>query len=233
MLNSTKDLRLYMPLAYMWSLTPLTSHITKSYPSVEDAIYEVTCCSRPPQLQQQASNNSSSSNPSESGAIATTSTRKIQDYDLLSAIGIEVFFRYTYKSEDETKGALPEFNATDIAKKLMNHSLFSVLSVNECLVVTIDEMELVCRISRVCVVRNSDDAILADSSSSAAVCLDEPYRGRVNVNSEFYVEAANPDVIKIVGERKLPAGELPEDAIHVTTNDDEWFPVRRILLAPC
>jgi len=192
----------------------------------EDSIYEVTCCSRPPQLQQQLLNQ----HDVESGATTTTPC-KIQDYDHLSAIGIEVFFRYTYKSEDESKPSLPEFNATDIAKKLMNHSLFSVLSVNECLVVTIDDMELVCRISRVCVVRNSDDAILADSS--AAVCLDEPYRGRVSVNSEFYVEAANPDVIRIIGERKLPAGELPEDAIHVTTNDDEWFPVRRILLAPC
>jgi len=185
----------------------------------EDTTYTVTCCSRP-----------SCSPLHEKNQILSI------NYDKLSALGIEVFLRYT-----DAQDACQEFNANDIAKMIMNNSLFSVLSVNECLIITIGDTELVCRVSRVSVVRDEDDAILGggDSSgsagggvSSAEASLDEPYRGRVTVNTEFYVQPSNPDSIKVNGERSLPE-TLPEDVIHVTTSDEEWFPVRRILLAPC
>ncbi len=167
----------------------------------EDSIYEVTCCSRPIDGHQ--------------------SNERNNDYDLLSAVGIEVFFRYTNESsteehedgdDDNSEKVVSKFNANDIAKSLMNQSLFSVLNVNECLIVSIQDIQLVCRVSKVCVVRNSDDVALANSSS-ADVSLQEPYRGRVNINTEFYVEASNPDALHIVGGKTLPEGDLPEDAI--------------------
>ncbi len=182
----------------------------------EDAIYNITCCSRP--------------------VIKTTSTSPRGNYDKLSAVQIEVFLRYSGKEEKHF-----EFEATRITKSLMNGTLFSILTVNECLTIIVDDTELVCRVSRVSVVSDKDDAILGDGGvggdddviSSTEASLDEPYRGRVLVNTEFYVEASNPDTVFIHGSRHLPEGQLPEDVIHITTSDDEWFPVRRILLASC
>lgn len=69
--------------------------------------------------------------------------------------------------------------------------------------------------------------------SAAEASLDEPFRGRVTINTDFYVQTSNHDAIQIHGGRVLPEGSLPDDVIHVTTSDDEWFPVRRMLLAPC
>lgn len=125
----------------------------------------------------------------------------------------------------------------------MNHTLFSVLTVNECFILDIQNVDLVCRVSRVEVTQNTKDPILVmendtdgdeDSTKIAAdVALDEPYRGRVTVTTDFFIQSSNPDALIIAGERILPEGDLPEDVIHVTTNDGEWFPVRKMLLAPC
>ena len=190
----------------------------------EDTVYTVTCCSRMCVGQ-------STSEERKNAQIS---------YDELSAVQIEIFQRYTSTDSEED---LQEFHAKDIARTLMNETLFTVLTVNECLIIHIDSTELVCRVSRVCVVRDSDDAIRGglneyddddtDVISSREASLDEPFRGRVNVNTEFYIEPSNPDAIQIDGERSLPKGALPEDVIHITTSDDEWFPVRRILLASC
>ncbi len=189
----------------------------------EDAVYTVTCCSRPQQEE-------GSSNPEST----------ISNYDKLSAVQIEVFLRYSIAEHGNNTGATSrEFQANHIAKMIMNHTLFSILTVNECLTLRVYGMDLVCRVSRVCVVSDKDDAILGNSGgngdciSSAEASLDDPYRGRVTVSTEFYVEASNPDAVKIHNPRHLPEGKLPEDVIHITTSDDEWFPVRRILLASC
>lgn len=188
----------------------------------EDATYNITCCSRP-----------------EIKPTRTSTSPSCVNYDKLSAVQIEVFLRYPGKNTDEYQ----EFQANTIARMLMNHTIFSILTVNECLTLTIDGTGLVCRVSRVCVVSDKDDAILGGAGgegnandgdiSSAEASLDEPYRGRMTINTEFYVEASNPDTVQILGARHLPEGTLPEDVIHITTSDDEWFPVRRILLASC
>ncbi len=163
----------------------------------------------------------------------------------MSAIGIEVFLRFEnnkkYKSdngndnENHSKAvSIEEFDANDIAKKLMNHCLYSVLTVNECLVVTVDDKELVCRISRVQVA--FDDGPTSDSCNevtAAEAILEEPFRGRIMINTAFFIQTSNLDAIKINGGKVLPEGRLPDDVIHITTSDDEWFPVRRLLLAPC
>ena len=198
----------------------------------EDTSYPVTCCSRP----------QPTSTTTEVGG-----TRK-GNYDKLSAVQIEVFLRYSSDEHKYTEGkGCQKFQAHDIAKILMNNSLFSVLTVNECLIVTINGTDLVCRVSRVDVIKDKDDAILGlvedddnnngdndkNGITSAEASLDEPYRGRVTVNTEFYVEPSNPDAVHIQGSRSMPEGTLPEDVIHVTTSDNEWFPVRRVILASC
>lgn len=198
----------------------------------EDSIYSITCCSRIIQ--------------------ATEETKQYQNYDNLSAVGFEVFLRYSRtehdndndeienESESSMTGQLEEFNAKEINKQLIIHCLYSVLTVNECLVISINDKELVCRVSKVCIDRKSiseeegeDDSDDTKKISAAEASLDDPYRGRVLFNTDFYIETSNPDAILIHGGRVLPESSLPQDVIHVTTSDDEWFPVRRILLAPC
>ena len=133
-----------------------------------------------------------------------------------------------------------EFQATDVAKLLINHCLHSVLTVNECLVIVCENKELVCRVSKLCIDKKrmmegieEEENDVDQMISAAEASLDDPYRGRVTINTEFYVETSNPDAVTVHGGKTLPEGSLPEDVIHVTTSDDEWFPVRRILLAPC
>ena len=193
----------------------------------EDTAYSITCCSRPPPTPIAATPNSSIS---------------CHNYDNLSAVQIEVFLRYNLEDQQQQT-----FASKEISSKLMNDTLFNVLTVNECLIVSIQGQDLVCRVSRVCTIQNSQDPILGSSNSSsvpeeeeeesnissAEASLDEPFRGRVNVQTEFFIEASNPDTVHITDGKKIPEGTLPADVIHVTTSDDEWFPVRRILLAPC
>lgn len=194
----------------------------------EDTAYSITCCSRPPP-------------PPIDIAATLNNSISYHNYDNLSAVQIEVFLRYNLEDQQQQT-----FASKEISSKLMNHTLFHVLTVNECLIVSIQGQDLVCRVSRVCTIQNSQDPILGSSNSSipvpdeeesiissAEASLDEPFRGRVNVQTEFFIEASNPDTVHIADGKKIPEGTLPADVIHVTTSDDEWFPVRRILLAPC
>lgn len=223
----------------------------------EDTVYTIKCCSR---IMVE--------HPISSPAISIpTKYDQIQckNYDNLSAIGFEVFLRYDKndrnaigdsdsesKSESESERDCQtkndsksstikeEFQAKDLAKLLINHCLHSVLTVNECLVITCQNKELVCRVSKVCIDKKrmmegieEDENNVDQVISAADASLDDPYRGRVTISTDFYVETSNPDVVRIHGGETLPEGSLPEDVIHITTSDDEWFPVRRILLAPC
>jgi len=185
----------------------------------EDTVYSITCCSRPPPV--------------------VLSSSKTHDYDVLSAVQIQVFLRYNQDTDQRQS-----FPSKEISQKLMDHTLFNILTNNECLVLTIQGKDLVCSVSRVCTIKDNQDPILGSSVtstpaastteiSSAEACLAEPFRGRVSIQTAFYIEASNPDAVHILGSKTLPEGSLPEDVIHITTSDDEWFPVRRILLAPC
>mmetsp|Transcript_11391 Transcript_11391/g.25520 ORF Transcript_11391/g.25520 Transcript_11391/m.25520 type:complete len:542 (+) Transcript_11391:215-1840(+) len=175
-----------------------------------DSKMQVTCCSR----------------PNDGG----------DDYPSLSAIGIEVHVR---KTQDESPAATenedmefdrPTFCAKDICRELMNHTANSVLSVNETVLIKSEGTELVCRVAEV---RVATEDTAAASVSMSAVTMDEPYRGRVSIHTDFYVSASDINAITIEGCRRLPDGQQPEDVVHVTTNDGEWFPVRRGMLAPC
>jgi hypothetical protein len=210
-----------------------------------DTIYTICCCTR----FYINENLTLSMKSKESQLLLLTN-----NYDNLSAIGIEVFLRYCNSSTTitTTNNSKDEFEANDIAKILINHCLHSVLTVNECLVIEIDGKELVCRVSKLCIdnrksiIEENTTTISTSSTchsdmmdsndkqlSAAEASLDEPFRGRVTINTDFYVQTSNHDAIEIHGGRVLPEGSLPDDVIHVTTSDDEWFPVRRILLAPC
>ncbi len=209
-----------------------------------DTIYTISCCTRRVNVN----------------IINESQLLQYANYDNLSTIGIEVFLRYcnnnnnnnnntTTKSTTTTTNNIvkDEFHANDIAKILINHCLHSVLTINECLVIEINGKELVCRVSKICIDNknsiNDDEEENTTSSSSSEndkqllsaseASLDEPFRGRITINTDFYVQTSNHDAIQIHDGRVLPEGSLPDDVIHVTTSDDEWFPVRRMLLAPC
>ena len=184
----------------------------------EDTIYTIKCCSR---IYQ------------DSNQLST------KNYDNLSVVGIEAFLRYNSNSGHDCNTNLikEEFQAKEIEKLLINNALHSVLTVNECAVITVHGKDLVCRVSRVCIDRKSiseeGEETYSQSISAADATLEEPFRGRVTINTEFYVQTSNTDALLIHGGRTLREGSFPEDVIHITTSDDEWFPVRRIILAPC
>eukprot|EP00978_Attheya_sp_CCMP212_P013413 scaffold33712_cov57-Attheya_sp.AAC.4 len=132
------------------------------------------------------------------------------DYDELAAVEVEVLLRNTRSDkfnmevQEDSKHIYPETPS------------FSATSI-------------------IRIVSNAKEA-LGGGLTSAEASMDEPYRGKVAVNTEFYVTSGASEALShvtIEGERKLPTGQLPEDVIHVTTSDLEWFPVRRVLLAPC
>jgi len=241
----------------------------------EDSIYTIACCSRPSTIAKVTTSSASSSNHPK-------------DYDVLSIVGIEIFPRYsihdtnTSINMEQLQGRKEEgneihdrksrltFHASEISKELMNQTYSSILTVNECMVIQISNIELVCRVAKVCIQKFSNDAILIPDSCSdsgdnncfdddnyndkrlsnddsdmpryqntitlaaEADALYEPYRGRVIINTEFYISSSsNSSSFDIVGSKIIPAGKLPNDVIHITTSDHEWFPVRSVLLAPC
>jgi len=172
-----------------------------------DAVMEVTCCS---------------------GA----------EYPSLSAIGIEVYLRKTQHEQNE-EGAeadgdrIPTINAKDVCRKLMNDTGNSVLSVNENILIGLDDLELVCRVAEVRVAKDESTSASAIDSMSD-ITMDEPYRGRVTMQSDFFVSASSgTNALTVKGARTIPKGKLPEDIVHITTSDGEWFPVRKAMLAPC
>ena len=198
----------------------------------------VTCCSRPPPTYE------------KKGQPAATG-----DYESLTAVGVECHplkLRRASMLEGLAEGpdgdgragaAPPSFDAGDVSRALMNRTVLpgSVLTVNESVVVTMaDGTELVCRVDAVQVDVISEEpvemakAAALSSSSVRDVTMDEPYRGRVGLNTEFYVRSTDLSTLSIRRARSLPLRLFPDDVVHVTTGDDmEWFPVRRVLLAPC
>ena len=173
-----------------------------------DAVYDVTCCSRIEKVENK--------------------TSTLHYYENLSAAEFEIFLRYT-TSEDNDNGAI-SFSAAEISEKLLQHIKSSIVTTNECFIILLDGSELVCRVSRVKIETDPEDE--ANLTSGQAL-LDEPIRGRICDNTKFFIAASNPDTVRIDGGQRLPEDALPSDVIHVTTNDKEWFPVRRTLLAPC
>ncbi len=174
-----------------------------------DSIMGVTCCSRP-------------------------SCDSPEDYPSLSAVGIEVYLRRSqYRQSQENvpteEEDVPIIKARDVCRRLMNHTENSVLSVNENILISLDHLELACRVSEVRVAKDESST----ASAMADVTMDEPYRGRVTMQSEFFVSASDANSITIDGAKKIPKGKLPDDVVHVTTSDREWFPVRKAMLAPC
>jgi cytochrome b involved in lipid metabolism len=112
----------------------------------------------------------------------------------------------------------------------MNHTSHSILSVNETVLIKSGGTELVCRVTEV---RAAADDPAGPSVSMSDVTMDEPYRGRISIHTDFYISASDVNAITIEGSKRLPDGQLPEDVVHVTTRDGEWFPVRKAMLAPC
>jgi cytochrome b involved in lipid metabolism len=160
-----------------------------------DTVYNVICCSRLP-----------------------TDDGICNDYSPLSIVGIEVFLRFTGSNGKKTV-----LHANDVAKALSNHTIFSVLTVNECLVVTLRGTEVVCRVHKVCLESSPDNDLI----------LDDPYCGKVTVNTRFFIETSNKDAIILKGSKSITEEDLSSNLVHVTTSDGEWFPVRREILAPC
>ena len=175
-----------------------------------DSIMEVTCCSA-------------------SG----------DDFAPLSAIGIEVYLRKTQheqKQEDtatEEEEDVPTIKARDVCRRLMNDTENSILSVNESILIELDGHDLVCRVAEVRVAKDESLSTSVATASMSDVTMDDPYRGRVTMQSEFFVSASDANALKVEGAKTIPKGKLPEDVVHITTSDGEWFPVRKAMLAPC
>ena len=219
-------------LQYEYDIIYLSQVHCHNHKICEDTIYTIKCCSR-----MEVNSNSLPTVSSESSLLSHHQLL-FKNYDHISAIGIEVFLRYSGQ-KDSNHVSKVEFQAKDIIQLLMIHCLNSVLTVNECLVIELNGKELVCRVSKVSIdTRNIIEASADEHEdtkklSAAEASLDDPFRGRVTVNTQFYVQTSNHDSVYIHGGKLLPEGSLPDDIIHVTTIDNEWFPVRRLLLAPC
>uniref|UniRef100_A0A7S4QH31 Cytochrome b5 heme-binding domain-containing protein n=1 Tax=Ditylum brightwellii TaxID=49249 RepID=A0A7S4QH31_9STRA len=197
---------------------------------------KITCCSRITQPTTKGTSKESSASFNK------------RDYKLLSAVGVEVHPRGNGSNGNimNAKGLISDgvkeeqkqwcFNATDISRRLINQTFRSILTVNEYIVVSFPDEndnihELVCRISEVRTQEENDGT--SKSMTSAEATMDDPYRGRVDLGTELYIYPSDPKSVTVLGGRCLPKGTLPEDVVHVTTSDMEWFPVRRLLLAPC
>ena len=175
-----------------------------------DSIMEVTCCSD-------------------------------EDFSSLSAIGIEVYLRKTLQHEqkqkdmatEEEEEGVPTIKAKDVCRMLMNDTENSILSVNENILIELDGHDLVCRVAEVRVAQDETSLTSATTASMSDVTMDEPYRGRVTMQSEFFVSASDANALAVEGAKTIPKGKPPEDVVHITTSDGEWFPVRKAMLAPC
>ena len=192
--------------------------------NIEDSIYTVTCCSRP------QDKNATSGN-----------------YDILDIVGVEVFLRYSNSTREELTTVEEEekkqnqqqkpivVNATQLSKQILNQTLYSILTVNECVILSHNNVEIVGRIARVCL-EDSSKEILADTNTAASAGMEDPFRGRVGIHTEFYISASTQgpsSEVTVVTPKVLTERPLPQDVVHITTSDGEWFPIRRVLLAPC
>jgi len=165
------------------------------------------------------------------------------NYDSLSIVGVEVYlpkigfvhdkqYELINQSNQKEQNASirKKFTAKEISRQLMNRTFYGILSVNELQVISIDGIDIVCRIF---VVRTHEpEEENSSSMSSADASMEDPIRGRVVIDTEFYITPTSDD-LEITGSKVVPEGKLPDDVIHITTIDMEWFPIRRVLLAPC
>lgn len=175
--------------------------------------------------------------------VCTDSTMDVtccsgEDFPSLSAIGIEVYLRKTQHEQKQEDTAteeedVPTINAKDVCRRLMNDAETSILSVNENILIELDGHELVCRVAEVRVAKDESSSTSAATASMSDVTMDEPYRGRVTMQSEFFVSASDANALTVKGAKTIPKGNLPDDVVHITTSDGEWFPVRKAMLAPC
>mmetsp|Transcript_40451 Transcript_40451/g.47333 ORF Transcript_40451/g.47333 Transcript_40451/m.47333 type:complete len:640 (-) Transcript_40451:140-2059(-) len=211
----------------------------------EDTLMKITCCTR------------------------LTSTNidlpSSSDYDSLAFVGVEVHLKNTtpilsisrndssftgpcnekcelyseIDCNDGQSGNVITFSSKDISKALINHTYRSVLSNNELLTFFVNGHLLTCRIVGVQVA--TDPTVHpGDEELAGNAAMEEPWRGRVTINTSFCISAADHNfvpssslVLRVRDESKLEEFKLPDDIIHVTTSDDEWYPVKRQLLAPC
>lgn len=167
-----------------------------------------------------------------------------KSYDHLSFVGIEVRGKWDANGgsksddddDDDSMLAKPvSIQSADIARCLYSHTFNSVLTVNEMVVCDVNGTSLVCRVSGVIIDHAAAAERVQSEISASNAAMEDPFRGRVGTNTHFYASVSDGANSAIVVEngRCLPEGKLPDDVIHVTTSDMEWFPVRRPLLAPC
>ena len=195
-------------------------------------MYTVTCCSRPKE-----------SIPSNNGG----------NYDNLQIVGVEIFLRYSQtqkesldeatnsRLDNDSTGPVKEaivVDAQKLSQQLLNQALHSILTVNECVILQDNDVEVVGRIARVCLEDSSQGIAIVDenTNTASAAGMEEPFRGRVGIHTEFYISASSKgpqSELTVLNPRVLGERPLPQDVVHITTSDGEWFPIRRVLLAPC
>ena len=198
-------------------------------------MYTITCCSRP--RESVISNNDG-------------------NYEHLHIVGVEVFLRYSQTQKESliwgdkennscldsaSVGSEKEVMVVDaqkLSKQLLNQTLHSILTVNECVILQDNNVEVVGRVSRVCLEDTSQGTTMVgdNTTNASAAGMVEPFRGRVGIHTEFYISASSQgpySELTVLNPRVLTERALPQDVVHITTSDGEWFPIRRVLLAPC
>lgn len=145
-------------------------------------------------------------------------------YDTLSVVGVEVFSVDPQGNTNSLK-----LDSKDISRELMNCTYQSVLTVNELVVIHLDKAKIGCRIYGVKTDPGDHRRITA-----AELAMEDPYRGKVEIHTQFVSYPADDEYsISILGAERVPSEISSPNVIHVTTSDGEWFPVNRLLLAPC
>lgn len=145
-------------------------------------------------------------------------------YDSLSMVGVEVF-----PADSHLTANLQTFDSKDISYELTNCTYQSVLTLNELVVIYLNKVELVCRIHGV-----KTDPVEKHRITAAEIAMEDPFRGKVEIYTQFFACPSDDRcAISILGAMRLPSEVSSPDIIHVTTSDGEWFPVKRLLLAPC
>jgi len=153
------------------------------------------------------------------------------NFPTLSHIGIAVHPLNNLSllsSSTASPSNLPTFHSKEISRQLIHQSFDSILTVNERLLVTLHSVDLVC-------VVNGIKPHQTDDEATFNMLVDEHHQGRVTIHSQFHISSSHgvSDLLTIVDQSYLPEGDFPEDIIHITTSDMEWFPVNKYLLTPC
>eukprot|EP00590_Aulacoseira_subarctica_P006263 CAMPEP_0172422260 /NCGR_PEP_ID=MMETSP1064-20121228/8425_1 /TAXON_ID=202472 /ORGANISM="Aulacoseira subarctica , Strain CCAP 1002/5" /LENGTH=390 /DNA_ID=CAMNT_0013163037 /DNA_START=538 /DNA_END=1707 /DNA_ORIENTATION=+ len=147
------------------------------------------------------------------------------NYESLVMVGVEVFPTSSSRAALNKERSLLTIDAKDIISELMANTYQSVITVTELVVIYVNKVELICRIYGVRTETNEQ---------SRDVAMEDSHRGKVTIHTQFFACSDGSD-ITISGAERLPDTGCvsTQDVIHVTTSDGEWFPVKRVLLAPC